>query len=331
MKQQQPREIFEKLRAKSAQARISEDEWNFDEGRVKECELLACCYWEYARESAFIMSVRERCRQAVVRGVSRKERDECVGADFRTIRASIGRTAHMFQEGIYGLGGKAPYEEAVSPFPQPWLTLGEGMRHILRETAEWKPSMAVGIPAFRWSHVARVSGLVGHLQRLQSSPEGRELREPSTGGSLEHFFWSGNIPRTQRPSFVYPSGLEVLLVEIEWRRFTNDQIVQCFRKWAKLHRPKDVKAPSGKGHKPRDWRASLERLGIMRLMNRYSFDDLQSIVQAAAPTKSADREKYSVKGGCKKEWQKALDDFHDLFPFLPDEEPKSCKPLPGCW
>jgi len=34
-------------------------EWNFD--AVPDDELIACCYWEFARESAFIRDVRRRC------------------------------------------------------------------------------------------------------------------------------------------------------------------------------------------------------------------------------------------------------------------------------
>jgi hypothetical protein len=34
-------------------------EWDF--AAVPDDELLACCYWEYARESAFVCGLRQRC------------------------------------------------------------------------------------------------------------------------------------------------------------------------------------------------------------------------------------------------------------------------------
>ena len=37
---------------------LSNDNWNFD--GVPDNELVACCYWEYARESAFIRDLRKR-------------------------------------------------------------------------------------------------------------------------------------------------------------------------------------------------------------------------------------------------------------------------------
>lgn len=37
---------------------LAQFDWNFD--NVPDRELAACCYWEYARESAFIRDVRSR-------------------------------------------------------------------------------------------------------------------------------------------------------------------------------------------------------------------------------------------------------------------------------
>jgi hypothetical protein len=37
---------------------LIEAEWRFDS--VPDGELVACCYWEYARESAFIRGLRHR-------------------------------------------------------------------------------------------------------------------------------------------------------------------------------------------------------------------------------------------------------------------------------
>jgi len=52
-----------KLRAKTAHARISENEWDFDNSRVDDAELLACCYWEYARESDSIRETVQKLKE----------------------------------------------------------------------------------------------------------------------------------------------------------------------------------------------------------------------------------------------------------------------------
>ena len=41
---------------------MTELDWNFD--GVPDHELVACCFWEYARESAFIRDVKRRCVDA---------------------------------------------------------------------------------------------------------------------------------------------------------------------------------------------------------------------------------------------------------------------------
>ena len=41
-------------------------DWNFD--NVPENELVACCYWEYARESAFIRDTLREYRDWILAG-----------------------------------------------------------------------------------------------------------------------------------------------------------------------------------------------------------------------------------------------------------------------
>jgi hypothetical protein len=70
-------------------------EWNFD--KVPDGELVACCYWEYARESAFIRSVRDRCLQ------NHRAGDPCdqrLHADVQTIQ-SIGYPSEVFIRGFF--------------------------------------------------------------------------------------------------------------------------------------------------------------------------------------------------------------------------------------
>jgi hypothetical protein len=290
---------------------LSENEWNFNEPRVSDSEVEICCYWEYARESTFILSVRERCFQIAGSGLDFAERQKFVGVDFRKIRDVLGRKAHLFQEGIYTLGGATSYEKVPSPFPQPWQSLPPDMRRILLETAEWTVQKVVDFPAFRWSESPRVSGLAEHLRQLHLKPkEPKFPLEPNRAKSLDDLFWSGSKPRTERPSFMYVGGTEVLLVEIEWGRFNNEQIIECFRKWVRIHRPKDVKAPSGQGHKDSDWRAALNRLGIMRALNAYTFADHRF----PQPLKERDEKT------CYAARKEAGKTFQRLFHFLPVQE-----------
>ena len=43
------------------ESKLDEREWNFsDRAKVPDTELVACCYWEYARESDFIAAWRSK-------------------------------------------------------------------------------------------------------------------------------------------------------------------------------------------------------------------------------------------------------------------------------
>jgi hypothetical protein len=296
---------------------LSEDDWNFDKARVSDAEVAVCCYWEYARESAFILSVRKRCGQMADLGLDFTQRRESIAADFSRILV-LGPTAHLFQEGIYALGGTTLYSDAVSPFPQPWQSLPQEMRRILLETASWSADRALKIPAFRWSQWAEAVWLAKRYTVLHPP-----CPEPPTthwfSSRMEYFvkgvepaekFWWGDKPRTERPSWMSASGEERLLVEIDWGRFTNEQIIACFRKWVRVHRPKGVKQPSGKGHgrgknKTSDRRAALNRLGIMRALHSYSFAD------PCFPQPLKDRGEKT----CYAARKKAGETFRKLFPF----------------
>jgi len=53
---------------------LSELDWHFD--NAPDNELVACCYWEYARESPFIRNVRQQCLQNWRAGAAPTDRPE---------------------------------------------------------------------------------------------------------------------------------------------------------------------------------------------------------------------------------------------------------------
>ena len=72
-------------------------EWDWDFDKVPDGELVACCYWEYARESAFIRDVRQRCwKDEQPEG----KRDERLHTDLQKVQ-SIGYHAHCFLHGFF--------------------------------------------------------------------------------------------------------------------------------------------------------------------------------------------------------------------------------------
>ena len=111
-------------------------------------------------------------------------------------------------------------------------------------------------------------------------------------------------------SVLWESGSENTVVEIQWACFTNDEIVECFRKWVKANRPKQNAAPDGKGKKLNDWRVALNRLGVMRALHAYTFADNRF---PAVLKKRGEKFCYAAR-------KSALEKFCELFPFRPKGE-----------
>ena len=139
------------------------------------------------------------------------------------------------------------------------------------------------------------------------------LRRDEKGNSIT----LPRAPEQPKPDMIRPRthwGVgETLMVDIAWECFTDDQIVNYFRKWVKLARPRELPKPDGKGrNKARDWRVALERLGMMRLLHHFRRRDLAS----ACPLG------WRLYG--KREWYKerkrALGTFRRFFPFVSQKE-----------
>gem|GEM_PF-3619107 len=133
------------------------------------------------------------------------------------------------------------------------------------------------------------------------------------------YLHAGHKLRSLCPNFMYPEGLEVLLVEINWGEFTNAQIIAAFSQWLKENNPPGVSRPDKRGHKKISHRVKLERLAILRLLNRFTLLELRG----ACP------EAWQHYNSPNRRWRKEADmvcvHFKEFFPFLPENE------LPLAW
>jgi len=115
---------------------------------------------------------------------------------------------------------------------------------------------------------------------------------------------------------------ETLIIDIAWECFTNDEIVNYFRKWVKIARPKEIPKPDERGHgKARDWRVALERLAMMRLLHQFRLRDLST----ACP----DAWRLFGKREWYKERKRGLLTFHRFFQFVATEERPISWPTKG--
>ncbi|MBE0542277.1 MAG: hypothetical protein IH623_12900 [Verrucomicrobia bacterium] len=324
---------------------MNEFDWNFD--AVPEPELVACCYWEYARESAFIreklLAYRKKwwCPGGELNDEIRKLWD-----DVERIQ-SIGHAAAVFIRGCCYEPGqlwqsedrdKPNYRHPHAPpltgsFPAPWQSLSEAERkfraHIRTDVEQF------GIVPIKVSHWAWAKEIARECQQAtdgrheqRRSWERRYLGRDKKG----NFFQKPNAPippefTELRPGIRWGSK-ETLLVDIAWECFTNDEIATYFRKWLKRVRPRDVTKPDDKGHKPGDWRAHLTRLAVMRLLARFTplaiVDPRRDKCPAIWNTKQFSRPKWRDVTKWHDARREAGKLFHSLFPFLPkDEKPMS--------
>jgi hypothetical protein len=336
-----------------SEAGLFQVEWNFD--CVPDAELVACCYWEYARESAFIRETLAEMRDDVWES-ARTGRDVAsfprpAWCDKLSRIQSIGNPSGVFVRGsLYapgvagqGVSPRAPDDghpdapPLTGSFPVPWQSLSPAERkyraHIKSVVEE---RMRVPVRMGQWHDAREIGRLCAETCRLDSEDwnawKAKYVRQDKTG-RMYAIPGAPDFPpnRATRPGINFGNA-ESLLVEFAWEDFTDDEIATYFRKWVKHARPKGVKAPSGKGHKPGDWRAHLTRLAAMRLLSRYTPREI--IGTGRKPALPAcwsihnTKQFAGWKWGDSTKWHDARREawkvFLSLFPFLSkDDQPLS--------
>jgi hypothetical protein len=318
---------------------ISNLDWNFD--GVPDGELVACCYWEYARESAFIRELRKRSwefwKPLYLKGQWWNEpEDKHLHAELQKVQR-IGYPAEVFLRGIScppdGVLPDAPplkpgeVYQTTGSFPKPWQAL---------TTAERRYRSHIGTDVERIPLVPFKRGISLDAQDIRdwtktqgarAEAEREKVRRENPKLNEEALLRLGKLKYPEiKPSLYWAGGREVTVVAIDWGAFTNDEIVNYFRRWVKANRPPQYPVPSRKGHKPKDWRAQLTRLAVLRLLSR--FTALQLVADEYFPAIWKTNQFSGRKWGDVTKWHDARREagklFCKLFPFLPkDEKPLS--------
>ena len=320
---------------KRADSELVELDWNFD--AVPDKELVACCYWEYARESEFIRDVRRCCLDPKWREMVNSELWKYCGDDIERIQ-SIGYPSEVFLRGFFcPMGDVFPdapplkpgeVHKATGSFPRPWQTLTPEERRYRSH---------IGTDVERIPLVPFERGISLDARDIREWVKGEQAKADLDREQVRRQFSRHNeeallrmgklkFPHIQ-PSLFYASGREVTVVRINWGSFTNDEIVNYFRQWVKANRPAPYPVPSRKGHKPKDWRANLTRLAVMRLLSRFTALDLIDPRRNKFPAIWKTKQFGGRKWGDPTKWHDARREagkvFRRLFPFLP----KNAAPL----
>lgn len=265
---------------------LSRNDWDFD--GVPPDELVACCYWEYARESARIRAAFEREEKVFFpdpiptyvvspAGVRLK-----TGSVINTARARFIDQIHEKALPVLETFHHA-INEVPHPFDVPWLELSAVVRQaVIGELAPYfaeKPGLT--FLAFNRCSDHHDIGLADEDYRCAQ--------------------------------FNAKLGIEYLRVQIDWGSFTDAQIIAAFKVWLAENRPPGVGVADRRGlRKQRGFSDYLAWLGILRLMNAYPFTSIKRAKEDAwSHFRSVDwpraRKKASVI-------------FKGIFPFLPQED-----------
>jgi hypothetical protein len=269
---------------KRGRVRLQDCEWKFDALPDDELELEACCRWEYARESQFIRDVtklKAEMRDGKFPTLAEQKHLERLE---KICESPFLSPDHFF---------KCP------PFPQPWLSLDKTIRPAPKMDAsrkkwmEWqswnesrRPFLSSKIPPVEYA-----------FQAIDSRLPWSRFQRPNPGGRV-----------------VSRNGVETLLVEINWGKCTDNQIIESFERWIKnKHRPTGIGVANTKGKRVEiRWQVMLDNLAIMRLLSRATFNKMEEkFPDAWKRYKSADW--YRAR-------QNANRNFHELFPFLTAKE-----------
>ena len=291
---------------------LSVDDWRnwcFDKAKVDNAELVACCYWEYARQSASIRDAVEIAKTAVAsQGIPKPDSEER-----EVFRAAADKAFGM----LHCIGYDIMFWVGL-PFPKPWQSVD---KTECRKWANVRPKIPppVKFPPFQVTGDLCIAGaLHGEAKTVH---EARELRNTL----------SEQTKLTTPVAVRGEGGVDSFIAQINWRDYDDKQIVACFKQWVKASgtSPADprtntlVGRRSDKGRDMGEWRTKLERLGLLRLRSRYGLDATLAKL-ANLPPAQRKKSKFVEPSECNREAEQAVADFQALFPFLdPFEMPLS--------
>jgi hypothetical protein len=309
-------------------------DWMFDD--IPDEELIACCLWEYGRESHTLGMVAadwlhmRRARIKNGRTVD-SEREKWEKTEEKRITSWLKETNYdylSFQErfwqtdfpmvGIYDMicsYGGSPSEA--------WQSLtAEGRAMLVCKVNESQILLPLAAAS------------VGDLEQLweANNPRLLEIRSRDLPEDDDCEFvecisetQSVEIPmEDERPPEQVAAAFTV-----DFSRFTDGEILKSFCDWLKKTRPANWSRPRRvfpnspqRGRRLIDYRVALDRLGLMRLLN----DNYPVHLRKNYPEvwKRLCRDDTHFRRECKL----ACEFFRSLFPFLPEDElPRSSKPV----
>lgn len=313
--------------------------WNFD--RVPDSEIIACCLWEYARESPTIHMNADLHWSHVRHIVHRREYEQNPALKTRHDEDAAHIEARAEREGF-------DYDRFFGEF---WET-DFPLMAIYESVTKY-----VGAGAHAWQRLPRkfriqlskqvttsivfrplTVATVGELEELwkRNSDDLMEVRSrvrAKNDDSEEAALWRDTKP--VEPFSAEEGALKQRITAawtIDFSRFTDREIAEVFVAWLTEARPRRWKRPKRifpgarqKGRKLIEYRVAMERLGLMRLLHWHNPTELREEMPGAWKA-ICRKEQYF-----RREIREASKFFRRLFPFLPKNERPQSEERFGIW
>ncbi|MEO7414017.1 MAG: hypothetical protein ABIZ81_11745 [Opitutaceae bacterium] len=306
---------------------LPEATWNFS--RVPDAEVVACCLWEYARESKTLRLASDihtmNTRGIRPEGTPAPAQEQLAAWVEQDVRTRRRVTAERFD-----------YEKFLKRF---WdfdlgyiefydlvrrhLNTARPFQHYTKKTRRYLVSKLTETHVFN----SLTQACVGDLEILwkENCVELLEIRSrvrSTSDDSEDGALFNQSVPASRLFGDDYASDRKVTVAfTIDFSRFANTEIETAFRRWLLTHRPRRWRKPVNvfptsprRGRKINDYRVALDRLGIMRLLNQLPPSELRDKIPAAWKL-------YGHKApDFRREIRAAVRFFRERFPFLPPQE-----------
>lgn len=313
--------------------------WRFDD--VPDAEIIACCLWEYARESKTI-AMKADVHWCHVRDIVHREaylRDPKLikqhNKEARRIEARA-KSEKFDYEAFSEMYWKTDFPlmeiyDAVTEYVRDGARAWQGLPPEVRKNLAAKVGESIVLRPL-------TAALVGNLEELWKANsadllEIRSRRRPKNDDSEMAALYVDAEP--VESSATDDGALKervTVALTVDFSRFTDGEISAAFQAWLKENRPSQWKKPRRvfpgarqKGRKLLEYRAALDRLGLMRLLHWHSPAELRTeLPEAWKKIRSKERD-------FRREIREACKFFRRLFPFLPENERPHSEERRGVW
>ena len=318
---------------------LAEVDWNFD--AVPDNEIIACCLWEYARESITIGMAADEywCQVRDIQNRQRYKLEPETKAAHDQEAASIQRRVKAFGFDYDAFSNKFWDSDLAT------IEIYQSIKnHVMNDARAWQKipeksrTRLNGQVSVSFLLCPVTQAMVGELEKLWNAnrtdlDEIRAETRPKYDDSEDGALYQASEPVTLEVEAGKPAaGSKVVAFTVDFARFTDREILDEFQRWLVANRPKEWHKPlrvfpssSARGKKQIEYRVALERLGLMRLLHWHPPGDLPDLWPEAW-------EKYRRKQeSFRREVRAASRFFRKLFPFLPAGERPSSEERHSVW